>query len=232
MEMLKNVKIRIALAAAALILAIILVVCGICALVRPVMSYLGFDLTDYEAEQIHTYLPCDSREAGKVIEVISMLLYSPTPEIYEFEGADEAAELYTDSVLSYIMSRNYSKYVCNIELLSRASDNYSNYNFRTVIPASDYRSELYRAFGGERAVREVSGKAFTYHEKIDSFSLVGAPYEKRANVVPSYFGMCEHSYKMIFSVESELGFSKEYSAVCIMRDDGTVYIKSIKKLAS
>ena len=232
LNMLKNMKIRIAVAAVLLILAIILVVSGIIALVRPVMGLLGFDLNDYDGEQVELYLESDSREAKKVVDVLSMLLYSPTPTIYEFDGAREAADLYTDSVLSYMMSRNYSKYVCNIELLSRASDSYANYNFRTVVPASDFRSEIYRAFGGDYAVHEKSGEAFAYHEKIDSFSLVGTPYEKRAEIVVSSFGVSEHTYKMTFSIASENGVSEEYIALCIPREDGTVYIKSIKKLAS
>lgn len=232
MNISKSTKIRIALAAATLILVLTLVILGISALVRPVMGLLGFDLTDYDGEEIKTEMPTDSPEALKICETVSMLLYSPNPEIHEFEGADEAATLYTDSILSYMMSKNYSKYVCNIELLSRATDSYSNYNFRTLIPAADFRSEMYRAFGGSRAVSERSGDAFTFHERIDSFSLVGSPHIQTARVMPISFGLAEHSYKLVFSVSSEKGISDEYIATCISREDETVYIKSIKKLAS
>ncbi len=231
MNMSKNVKIRIGIFALGVILALTLLISGICALRRPVLLLLGFDLTDYEGEEVITSLPTDSEAAKKVCDIIGMLLYSPDPAIAEFEGADEAAKLYTDSVLSYLMGLNYSKYMCNLDLLSRASDSYSNYNFRTLIPAADFKAEIYRAFGGERVVTANSAMAFKYHEKIDSFSCVGSPYTLSAKVRVTSFGATEHAYKMTFIIETENSVSAEYVATAIERDDTTMYIKCIKNLA-
>lgn len=229
MKIQKKTTFRLAALALAFILILALLISGICALRAPVLRLLGFDLTDYEGEEIRSTLSFDSDEAKNICGMISMLLYSPSAELSEFDGADEAARLYVDSILSYLMSVNYSKYVCNLELLSLASDSYANYNFRTLIPAADFRSEVYRAFGGDRMISEKSGSLFTYHEKIDSFSTVGSPAPLSSRVVPLSLGATEHAYKMNFFIERENTRSDVYTALAIPRSDGTIYIKSIKK---
>ena len=227
MNIAKNVKIRIALLLVAALILLSLAVWGIAALRAPVLTLLGFDLHDYSAEEIRAELAADSGTAKKLVSVVDMLLYSPTHEILPFDGADEVSELYTDSILSYLMSLNYSKYVCNLDLLSRAEGSYANYNFRTVIPAADFKTEIYRAFGGESALRVKSGAAFTYHEKIDAFSAVGSPASKTATVMPVSLYVTENTYRFTFYLQSEDGASPEYTAIAREREDGTVYIMSI-----
>lgn len=229
MKLQKKALIRLAALALSFVLVVVLLVCGILALRVPVMRLLGFDVVDYNGEKIVETLSVESDEAGKMCNVISILLYSPSPEIKEFDGPDEAARLYVDSVLSYLMNINYSKYVCNLELLSLASDSYANYKFRTIIPAADFRSEIYRAFGGDRVISEKSGALFTYHEKIDSFSTVGSPASLSARIIPVSAGVTEHAYKMDFFIDRDGVRSDVFTATAVPRSDGTVYIRSIRR---
>lgn len=225
----KNVIFRIIAALVALALVVTLVVVTVGALRRPVLLLLGFDLNDYACEEVLYTLPTESDVAAKLTKSLDMLTYSPSGTVTEFEGAEQVAELYTDSILSYLMSLNYSKYVCNLDLLSRAADNYSNYNFRTLIPAADFENEIYRAFGGERAVRGKSGEAFTYHEKIDSFSAIGSVYEKNGRILPVSLGVTEHTYRFTFTHETDAGVSPEFVAIARERSDGTLYIIKVMR---
>lgn len=213
----------------ALFLCITLVAATISALRRPILILLGFDLNDYTSETVTHYITTESDAAHKITKSLDMLLYSSSGEIYEFEGAEQVAELYCDSILSYLMSLNYSKYVCNLDLLSRATDSYARYNFRTIIPANDFESEIYRAFGGDHAIRSKSGDEFTYHEKIDSFSAVGTPHEKNGRIIPVSLGITEHTYRFTFKVESGADISPEYTAIARERDDGTLFIIKVAK---
>ena len=104
---------------------------------------LGIDTHDYVSEPCIRELAHDSSVAAEILGIIPAMVQN-SPYLYEFDTPAEAAELYRNSILCFILARNFAKYNANVDLIEQARAQYPAYELTTVIPAVDFESTVYR----------------------------------------------------------------------------------------
>lgn len=221
----KIFRIRLAFAAAALVFLIITGIIAVNAAREPVMALLGFDTTDYEHEKVIEALDSDCEDAEKISDIIKMMLCSGDQKLTSFSGAREAASLYSDSILCRMLNDNYLKYVGNTEMLSKMGNSNYNYSFSPMIPTADFEATVYKYFGGDKMILNKSGKLFTYLEEAGTYYAPVVPACFDADVRIFSFERTENTLRLTFTLNNDVD---KYLAVAIKREDGTIFIKSLK----
>ena len=188
---------------------------------------LGIDTHDYAAEQKTQTLDENSDVAKELLDIIPMMVQN-SPYLYEFDTPSEAAELYRDGILCFILARNFAKYNANVELISETKEQYPTYELTTVIPALDFESTVYRYFGGTSSVSNSSTELFTYLDKVDAYVSVGIGVDNSADIKISELYETENTYVCAFTCTMNGETSPVYRLLIMKRDDGTFYIKSLK----
>lgn len=217
-------KLIFKLCASLLALCVILPLCS-CSL----YDILGIDTHDYAAEESIAVLESDSAVAAELCDMIPLMVQN-SPYLSEFDTPSEAAELYRDSILCFILARNFAKYNANTELIAETREKYPQYELTTVIPALDFESTVYRYFGGTTSVSNSSTKLFTYLDKVDAYVSVGIGVDTSANVEIIELYETENTYVCTFTLTMNEATSPEYKILCMKRDDGTFYIKSLTEI--
>lgn len=187
---------------------------------------LGIDTHDYAAESSISSLEHDGEVAAELYEIIPMMVQN-SPYLFEFDTPAEAAELYRDGILCAVLAKNFSKYNANTELIEETREKYPTYELTTVIPAIDFESTVYRYFGGTASVDNNSTKLFTYLEKVDAYVSVGIGVDSSADIEISELYETENTYVCTFNCTMNNETSPQYKILCMKRDDGTFYIKSL-----
>ena len=187
---------------------------------------LGIDMHDYTAEPVIRQLETDGEIANMIEEMIS-IMFQNTPFLSEFNTPAEAANLYRDGILCFILSRNYAKYSANMELIDETKAAYPGYEIKTIIPAVDFESTVYRYFGGSDSVDNVSTPLFTYLERVDAYISVGIGVDNRAEVVIESLYETENTY--VGSFYNKMGeiSSERYNLLLIKREDGSFYMREL-----
>ncbi len=188
---------------------------------------LGIDTHDYAAEQRTKTLESDSEVAKELLDIIPMMVQN-SPYLYEFDTPSEAAELYRDGILCFILARNFAKYNANVELISETKEQYPTYELTTVIPALDFESTVYRYFGGTASVSNRSTALFTYLDKVDAYVSVGIGVDNSADIAISELYETVNTYVCTFTCTMNGETSPAYRLLIMKRDDGTFYIKSLQ----
>ena len=188
---------------------------------------LGIDMHDYTAEPVIRQLETDGEVADTIEEMIS-IMFQNTPFLSEFNTPAEAANLYRDGILCFILSRNYAKYSANMELIDETKAAYPGYEIKTIIPAVDFESTVYRYFGGSDSVDNVSTPLFTYLERVDAYVSVGIGVERRSEVVIDSLYETENTY--VCSFHNKMGeiSSDRYDLLLIKREDGSFYMRELR----
>ena len=205
-----------------LALSLLLCSCGL-------YDVLGIDTHDYAAEESIATLPLDKEIALEITDIISMLVQN-SPYLSEFDNPTEAADLYRDGILCAVLAKNFSKYNANTELIAEAREKYPVYELTTVIPAVDFESTVYRYFGGAVSVNNSSTKLFTYLEKVDAYVSVGISVDNSADILLSELYETENTYVCTFKCVMNGETSPLYKILCMKRDDGTFYIRSLTEI--
>ncbi|MBQ8837458.1 MAG: hypothetical protein IJ002_08155 [Clostridia bacterium] len=187
---------------------------------------LGIDTHDYASEESVAELAFDSKVADEIRDVIPLMVQN-SPYLSEFGTPSEAAELYRDSILCFVLARNFAKYNANTELIAETREKYPQYELTTVIPALDFESTVYRYFGGTTSVSNSSTKLFTYLDKVDAYVSVGIGVDTAADVSITELYETENTYVCTFTLTMNEETSPAYKILCMKRDDGTFYIKSL-----
>ena len=190
---------------------------------------LGIDTHDYAAESKIKDLEHDGDIAHELLDIIPMMIQN-TPYLSEFDTPAEAAELYRDGILCSILAKNFSKYNANTELIAEMNEKYPTYEITTVIPALDFESTVYRYFGGTASVQNASTKLFTYLEKVDAYVSVGIGVDSSANIVFDELYETSNTYVCTFRCIIKDVTSPSYRLLCMKREDGTFYIKSLTEV--
>ncbi len=212
--------------------ALKLLFCGVLALSLcscALYDVLGIDMHDYAAESSFSTLSHDGEIATEILDIIPMMVQN-SPYLHEFDTPTEAAELYRDGILCTVLAKNFSKYNANAELIAEAREKYPTYELTTVIPALDFESTVYRYFGGAASVGNNSTKLFTYLEKIDAYVSVGISVDSSADINISELYETENTYVCTFNCSMNGETSPFYKILCMKRDDGTFYIKSLTEI--
>lgn len=189
---------------------------------------LGIDTHDYLSEPKIAEHESDSAVAAELYDMIPMMVQN-SPYLSEFDTPADAAELYRNGILCFILERNFSKYNANAELIAETRDKYPTYEITTVIPALDFESTVYRYFGGTASVDNESTKLFTYLDKVDAYVSVGIGVDSSADIDIIELYETENTYVCRFTCEMNGEKSDVYRLLLMKRDDGTFYMKSLKK---
>lgn len=188
---------------------------------------LGVDTHDYAAEPCQTVLPLDGEVAKELLSMLPLMVQN-TPYLIPFDSPDVAAEAYRDGILCFLLERNYSKYNANTELITETREIYPAYEITTVIPAVDFESTVYRYFGGTTSVENRSTDLFTYLGKVDAYISVGIGVDSSAQFTFFELYETENTYVCTFTASMYDTEAGPYRLLCMKRDDGTFYMKSLQ----
>ena len=175
-------------------------------------------------------LPTDGKDASICGEVLKVLIAN-SGYLSTFENMGEAIDLYSDSVLTYMLENSYSKYSGNYELLQKASEQYPELGVTVIIPASEYENTMYRYFGGDVKIINRDREKFMYLPKINAYTTMFHPEfsDLKADII--YLAETERTYRVRFRPSAAEEWDgivyPEYFALIIKRDDGTYYIKKL-----
>jgi hypothetical protein len=193
------------------------------------MTFLGFDMHDYENEVQGTPISSSDEKYDAIVSIVRILV-SDSASIATFESPREAASANADAILSYMLSENYSAYTGNLELLSKAKETYPQYNITTLIPVEDFEGVVYKYFGGDESVKNKSGVRFTYLPKVGAYTTTGAIPTKLADVDVILCYETENTYRVRFRLSYDGQTSPKYDAMLIKRDDGTMYMRFLREM--
>lgn len=193
------------------------------------MTFLGFDMHDYENEVQGTPISSDEEMYDTIVSIVRILV-SDSASIATFESPREAASGNADAILSYMLSENYAAYTGNLELLSKAKEAYPQYNITTLIPVEDFEGVVYKYFGGDESVKHKSGVRFTYLPKVGAYTTTGAIPTELANIDVILCYETENTYRIRFRILYEGQTSPKYDAMLIKRDDGTIYMRFLREM--
>lgn len=205
-------------------LCVLLLSCMLCSC--GVSDLLGIDTHDYAAELSTNTLEHNGAIAAELRDMVSMMVQN-TPHLTPFDSPDDAAELYRDGILCAILERNYSKYNANADLIAHTRELYPAYEITTVIPALDFESTVYRYFGGATSVDNRSTDLFIYLDKVDAYISVGIGVDNSAAVGITELYETENTYVCVFTTQMNDTVAGPYRLMCIKRDDGTFYMKTL-----
>lgn len=206
---------------AALVIAATL--CG-CSAVADMFGVGG----SYADEAVIANPDADSEAALMLCDMVRMLSVN-SPVIATFDSVTEAMEKCRDSVLYYMLTKNYGKYTGDIEKLDAASVAYPQMQIANFIPAREFEETVYKNFGGNRRIGNEGGTLFIYLEKVSGYTSVSMLDYDPIDVEILELSETEHTYRM--RIRNSLGgiTSPEYSIMFIKRDDGTAYFRHVRE---
>lgn len=212
---------RLRCCAAALLVAAVLAGCSA---VSNVFGVGG----GYENESVISSPEYDSEAALMLCDMVRMLSVN-SPVIATFDNVSEAMEGCRDSVLYYMLTKNYGKYTGDIEKLDAASEAYPQMQIANFVPAREFEETVYKNFGGNRRIGNESGKLFVYLEKVSGYTTVSMLEYDPMNIEILELSETEHTYRM--RIKNSLGdiVSPQYDMLFVKRDDGTVYFKYVRE---
>ncbi len=214
--------------AALVLIVFICMALSSCSAPREFLATLGFDTHDYEGEPVTATHEPDSDIAAELSEMTGILTIN-SPYMPEFKNGKTALSQCRDAVLNFMLNTGYAKYTGNIELLDKASQEYPQMQFSVIIPATDFRTTVYKYFGGKEKADNKDGKLFTYLEKVDAYVTAAQPQQNRVQVTPSLIEETENTYRFTFTCKCDDAESPEYFALIIKRADGSCYFKYLKE---
>lgn len=187
---------------------------------------LGIDTHDYAAEPVVRQIETDGEVACSIREMVS-IMFQNTPFLQEFDTPSQAAELYRNGILCFILSRNYAKYSANAELIEETQAAYPGYEITTVIPAVDFESTVYRYFGGTDSVDNTSTPLFMYLGRVDVYVSVGIGVNNQAEVIIESLYETENTYVCDFYNQMGEILSERYRLLLMKREDGSFYMRKL-----
>jgi hypothetical protein len=197
------------------------------------LDKLGFDTYDYMGEKIERSLPLDGPEATALTDLIGMLI-NDSDELPPFTRMGDAIREYRDAVLTYMLSTGYLKYSGNTALIDEAEEAYPEFHITQVIPAEEFESVMYQIFGGNVKITHKNGERFQYLPKVNVYVTTLMPEASVYKPKITDLQETQKTYRIRFRVvptdsgESYETMTREYFALVIKREDGTLYIKRLQ----
>lgn len=195
---------------------------------REFLSTLGFDTHDYEGEELVETYGADSEKAEELTDMLEILTIN-TPILVPFDGAKEAMEFYRDSVLNYMLNKDYSKYTGNITLMDQVRDAYPQMQISAIIPAEDFENTVYTYFGGKQKIKNITSTLFVYLEKVSAYITVAQPQENIIQYNIQKIEETQNTYRIYFTCSLYDEISPMYKTLIIKREDGNAYFRYLKE---
>lgn len=193
------------------------------------MATLGFDTHDYYGEKVITVHENDGEIARELSEMtrtltVNSLLLTP------FSGAREAADACRDAVLSQMLGEDYARYAGNLTLLKKAEQAYPGMQISVLIPADDFETVIYAAFGGSEKITNKNGDLFLYLDRVGAYTTAMPPVESEVNTVVLSCEETARTYRLRFVNTLGSVTSPEYFALLVKREDGSLYFASLSEV--
>ena len=193
-----------------------------------IMTWLGFDMKDYESEQMVRRVSEDENAYAEITRIIGILTLD-NAAITPFESPRGASSGNRDAILNYMLGTGYAAYSGNSELLADAVEEYPQYNITTLIPEKDYESAVYRNFGGDESVTHESGVRYTYLPRVHAYTTTGQPLTVTVTLTVDSCVETEHTYRDGFTLTDESGESRSYNSMFMKREDETIYMRFLRE---
>ncbi len=181
---------------------------------------------DYSEEASVKTLASDSEIAEELCDMLRMLTVN-SPILPEIRDIDDVMESCRDSVLYYMLTKNYGKYTGDIEKLDAAVAEYPQMQITNLVPAREFEETVYASFGGTRKISNKSGRLFVYLDEIAAYTSVTMVDEDPISVEIFELVETENTYRMSFRCSAGEIVSDTYRGIFVKRDDGTVYFDSV-----
>ncbi len=185
---------------------------------------------DYETEAVLSVLPADSEGGQACLKILEMIA-SDSLVFAEFGDPRSAADGCRDRILTHLMNTGYSKYTGNTEKISVAEKMYPKLRISMVIPATDFEYAVYTNFGGSKSVYHRDGSSFIYLAKIGGYTSSGQVPAGADEVVLLSVRETEHTYRTDFYAVKGIRNSPLYTGVFVKREDGSVYLATVRRIA-
>lgn len=199
-----------------------------CAKWDSLMSSIGFDTRDLEAEEVIKSYAADGELALEIAQSVRMLTLN-TPSIEPFDRSSEAINLFRDTVLNYMLTSNYARYTGDIEKLDEAKEAYPTMNLTNLIPSAEFEKQYYKFFGGSTKITNKSGTYFMYLPKLEAYTALSEPQNADVSVTVLSLDETENTYRLRLTLTLGDSTSPVYKLLLIKREDGTFYFRSASK---
>ena len=193
------------------------------------MATLGFDTHDYFGEKVVTVHETDG-EIAHILAEMTRTLTVNSPILMPFEGAKEAADACRDAVLTQMLGEDYARYAGNSVQIAKAETAYPGMQISVLIPADDFESVIYAAFGGSEKIVNKNGEMFLYLDRVRAYTTALPPVK---NEVETTLLSCEETARTFrIRFVNTLGdiTSPEYFALLIKREDGSLYFAALSEV--
>lgn len=190
-----------------------------------VKGILGLDLKDYRAEEAVTTYAVDG-ELAKELSRTVQILTSDRLALKPFSKASQAAALYRDQILGFMLAENYSRYVGNAEAIEQVGQRYPNMSLATLISNEDLENTLLRYFGA-RSVRHGDGECFVYLSRSGYYTTSVKSLERSVEVIAEGLEETYHTYRFRFHLSNGEAESESYVATFVKREDGSCYLRAL-----
>ncbi len=164
------------------------------------------------------------------VKIITMLTDDGT-ELTPFSDPKTVSSVYRDRILSYLVSTGYSKYTGNTAKITEAEKKYPKTRISVLVPYEDFEYIVYSSFGGGRSVSHTDGTVFTNLSKVEGYTAVGQVKVSSAKVEINGVKETDNTFIVSFYTVFRGEYSPLYRGVFVKRDDGSVYLGKLERIA-
>ena len=159
------------------------------------------------------------------------LLTDDGAELAPFSDPKTVAALYRDRILSYLVSTGYSKYTGSTAKIGEAEKKYPKMRISVLVPYEDFEYTVYSSFGGGKSVSHTDGTVFTNLSRVGGYTAVGQVKASNAQIEINGVKETENTYIVSFYTVFRGNYSPLYRGIFVKRDDGSVYLGSLERIA-
>ena len=171
---------------------------------------------------------CSKNDA--FIKIIAILT-DDGAELTPFSDPKTVANVYRDRILSYLVSTGYSKYTGNTAKITEAEKRYPKMRISVLVPHADFEYIVYSSFGGGKSVSHTNGTVFTNLSKVDGYTAVGQVKASSAEIEINGVKETDNTYIVSFYTVFRGDHSPLYRGVFVKREDGSVYLGRLERIA-
>lgn len=162
--------------------------------------------------------------------IISVISYNGV-ELASFSDPKTVSEQYRDRILSYLVNTGYSKYTGNSAKIKEAEKKYPKMRISVLVPIEDFEYMVYSNFGGAKNVSHRGDAVFTYLPKVEGYTAVGQVSASAATVELVNVKETQNTFIVSFYTCFGGTYSPLYRGVFVKREDGTVYLGKLDRVA-
>ena len=207
---------------------VFLLICALlcsCSLIRNEAS-----VENFIGEAVISEHGADHPKAEDFIKIISVIT-NDGAELAPFSDPKTVADVYRDRILAHLVSTGYSKYTGNTAKITEAEKKYPKTRISVLVPYEDFEYVVYSSFGGARSVSHKDGTVFTNLSRVGGYTAVGQVNASSAEVELTVVKETENTYVVSFYTLYGGSYSPLYRGVFVKRDDGSVYLGRLERIA-